>query len=224
MFRQALAMRIKVLGVYHFDTYHSLIYLGSLLHEQRKLAEAEAVYRDLLALQRSGVERIHRWQPETLLTLARLLTEEGRTTEAEALTSEAAQVYRDTAATGDVHILKRLAWLLATSAYPKVRDGHSAVGFGERAASATDRKDPKILDTLAAAYAEAGQFTNAARVEKEAMAIVANEPEGKEFSTRLKLYEANTPYHKMEIGVNEPEREEFSVRLKVHEANTPYHN
>jgi serine/threonine-protein kinase len=51
-----------------------------------------------------------------------------------------------------------------------------------------------IMDTLAAAYAEAGQFTNAVRVQQEAIALLQNEPEKKDYASRLKLYENNSPY------------------------------
>ena len=51
-----------------------------------------------------------------------------------------------------------------------------------------------ILDTLAAAYAEAGQFDSAVNAQKEAMALLQDEERKKDFSTRLKLYESGTPY------------------------------
>ena len=50
------------------------------------------------------------------------------------------------------------------------------------------------LGTLAAAYAEAGQFTNAVRVQQEAIALLQNELKRKDYASRLKLYENNSPY------------------------------
>ena len=46
------------------------------------------------------------------------------------------------------------------------------MGYAEKAVAATNRKDHAILDTLAAAYAEAGQFTNAISTQKEAIGLV----------------------------------------------------
>jgi hypothetical protein len=74
-----------------------------------------------------------------------------------------------------------LAWLLSTSRYPEVRDGRIAVAFAEKAAAATTRKDPAILDTLAAAYAEDGQFDKAVSTQKEAMAMLQDEKMKKDF-------------------------------------------
>lgn len=54
--------------------------------------------------------------------------------------------------------LNDLAWLLATSADPLLRDARQSVRFGQKAAELTDFLDPGILDTLAAAYANAGRF------------------------------------------------------------------
>jgi hypothetical protein len=64
--------------------------------------------------------------------------------------------------------------------------------------AATNRKAPYNLDTLAAAYAEAGEFTKAVSVQKEAIALLRDEKEKKDFASRLKLYESKTPYRDKE--------------------------
>jgi serine/threonine-protein kinase len=93
--------------------------------------------------------------------------------------------------------MNSLAWLLATCTDPGVRDGARAVRFAEEAVAATGRRDPRILDTLAAAHAEAGQFDTGAAVEKEAMALLQTDEERNEYGARLKLYEAGTPYREV---------------------------
>ena len=75
-----------------------------------------------------------------------------------------------------------------------MRDGQSAVSFAEKALAGGHRHDPNILDTLAAAYAEAGQFTNAVNTQKEAIALLKDEESKRDYASRLKLYEANLPY------------------------------
>jgi tetratricopeptide (TPR) repeat protein len=57
--------------------------------------------------------------------------------------------------------LNNLAWLLATSPEDELRDAAAAVHAAARAARLTGERDPQILDTLAAAYAEAGDFARA---------------------------------------------------------------
>jgi serine/threonine-protein kinase len=66
--------------------------------------------------------------------------------------------------------------------------------LAEKAVAATDRKNPAQLDTLAAAYAEAGQFENAVSTEQEAIALLQTEAAKREYGTRLKLFEVHLPY------------------------------
>jgi tetratricopeptide (TPR) repeat protein len=66
-------------------------------------------------------------------------------------------------------MLDELAWLLATYPDSKSRDGTEAVRLAERACDLTERKIPALLDTLAAAYAEAGDFPRAMSAVEEAL-------------------------------------------------------
>src|SRR5262249_18001928 len=70
--------------------------------------------------------------------------------------------YREAAKSGDPAALNGLAWALATCVDSAVRDGPAAVDLAEKAVAATNRKDANMLDTLAAAYAEVGRFSDAA--------------------------------------------------------------
>jgi Tfp pilus assembly protein PilF len=58
-------------------------------------------------------------------------------------------------------VLNNLAWQLATQTNAALRDSKEAVRLATRAAELTGRTNFNVLGTLAAAYAEAGQFTNA---------------------------------------------------------------
>jgi tetratricopeptide (TPR) repeat protein len=58
-------------------------------------------------------------------------------------------------------VLNNLAWQLSTQTNAALRDGKEAVRLASRAAELTGRTNFNVLGTLAAAYAEAGQFTNA---------------------------------------------------------------
>ena len=69
--------------------------------------------------------------------------------------------------------LDGLAWILATDPNPAVRNGTEAVRMSERACELTGRKDPARLKTLAAAYAEAGQFPEAATAAQSARDLAA---------------------------------------------------
>ena len=60
-----------------------------------------------------------------------------------------------------VDALNDLAWMLATAPDAKVRDAHEALRLAQHAAELTRQKDAGILETLAAAYAEGGNFAEA---------------------------------------------------------------
>src|SRR5205823_2528641 len=57
--------------------------------------------------------------------------------------------------------LNNLAWLLATHSNPEARNGQRALILAKEACQLTTNADISLLQTLAAAYAECGQFTNA---------------------------------------------------------------
>jgi len=86
------------------------------------------------------------------------------------------------------------AWLLATSPHAKVRNAELAVEFAEAAVAA--EASVSRLDTLAAAYAEAGQFDVAVATQERALSL--NEPEAASFRPemvrRLKAYQAGNPW------------------------------
>jgi hypothetical protein len=67
--------------------------------------------------------------------------------------------------------LQGLAWILSTSADPQYRNGAQAAGMAERACQLTGRRNPDGLKTLAAAYAEAGRFDEAAKTAEELAAL-----------------------------------------------------
>ena len=66
-------------------------------------------------------------------------------------------------------MLDELAWLLATYPDSNTRDGAEAVRLAERACELTNRSVPALLATLAAAYAETGDFSRGIAVGEEAL-------------------------------------------------------
>jgi Flp pilus assembly protein TadD len=65
-------------------------------------------------------------------------------------------------------MLDELAWLLATYPDSNARDGAEAVRLAQRACALTDRRVPALLATLAAAYAETGDFSRGVAAGEEA--------------------------------------------------------
>jgi len=64
-----------------------------------------------------------------------------------------------------------LARLLATSTDPRVKDGALALRIALAVRQRTGGRDPRVLDTLAAAYAAAGQPEDSRRIAEEAIAL-----------------------------------------------------
>jgi tetratricopeptide (TPR) repeat protein len=96
---------------------------------------------------------------------------------------------------GDVGIANNLAWLLATCPDATYRSGPQALRLAEWACKATDYKSPPLLDSLAAAYAEVGQFEQAVRTIRLAIEIVRSSSQGstQTLDARLELYLAAKP-------------------------------
>ena len=68
----------------------------------------------------------------------------------------------------DLRAVSNLARLLATCPDRNFRNGAEAVNLAELLCRRTDYRDPIALETLAAAYAEAGRFEDAARTSEKA--------------------------------------------------------
>ncbi len=89
--------------------------------------------------------------------------------------------------------LNSIAWLRATCHDANYRSGKEAIEFATRACELSGWKSFGELDTLAAAYAEEGEFTNAVIRQQTALEFVpASE---KQIATeRLELYRSNMPF------------------------------
>jgi len=71
----------------------------------------------------------------------------------------------------DPHSRSNLAWVLATSSDPSMRDGAKAVELAQQAVSLSGNRELLFFRTLAAAYAETGRFSEAIAVIQQAIAI-----------------------------------------------------
>ena len=91
-----------------------------------------------------------------------------------------------------------LAWVLATALQASLRNGHQAVELAQQANQLAGGENPIILRTLAAAYAEAGRFSDAQRSAQKAMALARAAGQSdlvEQLNGELKLYTAGLPFH-----------------------------
>ncbi|TWT74232.1 tetratricopeptide repeat protein [Allorhodopirellula solitaria] len=93
-------------------------------------------------------------------------------------------------------ILNNLAWVLATSPQDDVRDGQRAVELGERAVELTDESEAHVLSTLAAGYAESGDFDKAIQWSKKAVEQGQKEENDQidQLEQELESYRKNEPW------------------------------
>lgn len=161
--------------------------LGNVLARQGRFAEAVEQYQAVL--------RIDSGSAGTCANLAIALAALSQYDSALATFRHALKIDPDT-----VEACNGLAWLLATCPDTRLRNGAEAVELAERAVRVGGDQDPELLDTLAAAYAEAGRFPQAVETAERAVALAAARASGSpsdEMRARLDLYRAGRPYHKM---------------------------
>jgi tetratricopeptide (TPR) repeat protein len=119
--------------------------------------------------------------------------------------------------------LNSRAWLRATCPDASMRNGQLAIADAKRACELTKWKWAWQIDTLAAAYAEAGDFDSAIRYQEQAISTAGNAPQevfesaGRLFSKRNAMELA-----KKEEKEVEPRRQKFSKHLEFYKQHRPY--
>ena len=98
----------------------------------------------------------------------------------------------------DPDALNNTAWFRATCPEARYRNGKEAIDLASRACAIDKWKDADQIDTLAAAYADTGNFAEAERFELKALSVL---PSGEEvrpkFQARLQLYRAHKPFRSL---------------------------
>lgn len=158
--------------------------LGSVLGSQGRASEAARHFREALRTEPDDAEAHY--------NLGLTLRLVGRRDEALGSFQEALRLRPDWPAP-----MGEVAWILATHSDPRVRNPGEAVRLAERAAERTSRRQPVILDALAAAYAAAGDFERAAATAQEAVALAAaggTSDLATDVGRRLALYRQKKPF------------------------------
>jgi tetratricopeptide (TPR) repeat protein len=85
------------------------------------------------------------------------------------------------------------AWVYATSADPRIRNGATAVALATEAAKLSAWKDDTVLDVLAASYAEVGDFKSAQKWEEKAI-LMGSAQDIPFYQHRLLNYQLGRPW------------------------------
>jgi tetratricopeptide (TPR) repeat protein len=94
--------------------------------------------------------------------------------------------------------LNNLAWVLATWPVSSVRDGVKAVLLAQRASQLCGGANPRVLRTLAAAYAETGRFPEAVQTAQAALQWAKAQGDtalSNDLESQIKLHQAGLPMH-----------------------------
>jgi Flp pilus assembly protein TadD len=114
----------------------------------------------------------------------------------------------------DSGVLNNLAWLLATSPDEALRDGKRAIELAKKACEGTTWKQPHIISTLAAGYAETGDFAEARKYSKQAVESEGSSPEVKtQLAGELASYEAEKPWRERQEQEDQPLKEDHDADL-----------
>jgi len=159
--------------------------LGQALLRQNDLQQAEKHLRTAIELEPKA--------PDAYYDVGRLLMLRGQASEGIAYFRRAVELDPNF-----VTALNTLARVYATHPDDRVRNGPQAVLLAERACRLAGRRSPLLLDTLAAAYAEAGNYDQAIRTATGAKTLaeqIGDAPLAAQIGQRLRLYEAGRPFH-----------------------------
>jgi tetratricopeptide (TPR) repeat protein len=124
--------------------------------------------------------------------LGAILYSEGKFDNAISYFDKALQIYPEYA-----EGCNNLAYALATHPHLRVSDPNKPIRLAKRAIEILKYADSGTLDTLAAAYASAGEFDKAIAIAQKAFDLAATARKKKladEIETRLKLYKQGKPY------------------------------
>jgi tetratricopeptide (TPR) repeat protein len=158
--------------------------LGNVLAQQGKHEEAVRQFEETVRLQPD-----HAGAHNNLAISCKKL---GRIAEAIAHYREALRLEPNS-----LPALNNLAWTLAAHPDARFRNGAEAVGLATRACELTKYQNPTPLATLAAAYAETGQFREAVSFAEQARAPTKGSQGvlADRLSAMLESFRAGRPYH-----------------------------
>jgi tetratricopeptide (TPR) repeat protein len=173
-------------------------FLAEIAMDERRPADAAGYFAKVVARlseskdpakQRPGdVEEL----AEAHGNLAVALHMEGKVAQAAAHYAEAIRLKPD-----HLRALNNLAIIRATDENPQLRNGPEAVRLAQRACQLTGHQDANALGTLAAAYAEAGRFSEAVQTARQALDLATQQKTpnlAETIRAGIRLYKAGKPF------------------------------
>ena len=157
--------------------------LAKALLQKGQVADALVHYRKLLELQPDNME-VHN-------IVGTVLVQQGRVQEGVEEWQKVLSLEPDNG-----NALSNLAWVFATSPDQSIRDGPKAVQLAEHAVRISGGRIPILFRTLAAAYAENGQFSDAIQTAQRGIQLANNRGNASlasELQAHIELYQTQQP-------------------------------
>jgi len=189
-FDEALAQLEKVRQLQPNDPA-STLQLGMIYLIQKQSIKAIEIYSEFLK-EHPDDANVLRFRADSYLNVGK---------HAEAI-ADYEKAYKDLSK--DPGLLNNFAWVLATSPDEKLRNGQRAIKLAVEACESTEYKQAHILSTLAAAYAETGDFDTALKWSTKATEI-GMEEHNEELKNELESYKARKPWREI-LSEKEPEK------------------
>ena len=165
------------------DSIEAHFFLGMLFGQQGRLTDAALKLQETLRINPNHVQALE--------NLGNLRLQQGEAAEAVAHFRRALQIQPTLSNTAN-----NLAWILATNPDASLRDGKEAVRWAEQRVKSTDSPGADVLDTLAAAYAEAGSWDEATATARRAIELAKaakDDALAGQIEAHLKLFEQQQP-------------------------------
>jgi tetratricopeptide (TPR) repeat protein len=167
------------------DYLYSYCNAARLKMRQKEYVQAIEYYEEAL-------ERKPDW-PEVCSELGEAYSSLGKETEAVFYWHRALELKPN-----DIRVLNNLTWILATAEDETIRNPSEAVEYAKRLSELVgSNQQPMFLDTMAAAYAAAGNFPEAVRTAEQAVELLETDDKKdlvEEVRERLELYKSGRPY------------------------------
>jgi len=161
--------------------------IGLALASREQFDDAIAHYQKALQLKPDYAGAYH--------NLGNILAQQARFSEAIANYHKVLEIKPDF-----IEAYNNLAMLLAICPDASLRNGAEAVTLAQKAVKLSGGREPIILDTLAAAYAEANRFPEAVQTAHQALDLATqqnNQALAESIKARLLLYETGRPFRGM---------------------------
>jgi tetratricopeptide (TPR) repeat protein len=203
LFRKVLEIRRRLLGEEAPKTLEAMWNITWIYRSLGMYDRAESLLTEVVDVRRRllGEE-----DPLTLTSMSNLVSlylKQGRYEQVESMNLRILEIRRRVL--GEEHqdtagSLNNLAWFWATCPDEQYLNGSKAIEYATKACELTNWENTSYVDTLAAAYAEAGDFDEAVKWQKKAIELITEEDPAEwriEFPERVKLYQSGKPYREV---------------------------